>query len=123
MKNKKFLAISALFLCFILISTAISSELCDCFGSCITLYNRDLNQTTKNYIKKRDGYSAKKNIEIDHKIPLCLGGSNSLSNLQALTQAIHRKKTKNDMNLLNYVKSCNLTVLEAYEKAKKYKPN
>lgn len=123
MKNKKFSIILSLSLSFLLLSTAIPAELCDCFGSCITLYERDLNQTTKNYIKKRDGYSAKKKIEIDHKIPLCLGGSNSLSNLQALTQSVHRKKTKNDMNLLNYVKSCNFTVLEAYEKAKKYKPH
>lgn len=123
MKNKKFSIILSFSLCFLFLSTAMSAELCDCFGSCITLYGRDLNQTTKNYIKKRDGYSAKKNIEIDHKIPLCLGGSNSLSNLQALTKSVHRKKTKNDMNLLNYVKNCNLTVLEAYEKAKKYKPD
>ena len=95
--------------------------LCDCFGICISLDERDISQTTKYFVKKRAGYAGQTWIEVDHKIPLCLGGSNNVDNLQALTKAVHSRKTAYDMLLLNEVKTCQTTVQQAYEKAKNYK--
>jgi len=97
-------------------------ELCDCYGSCVTIQQRDVSIQIKRVIKKRDGYSPYDKVEIDHKIPLCLGGSNEIDNLWSLTKEQHALKTKNDLDLLYYVNTCLMTIQEAQEEAKKWKP-
>lgn len=101
-------------------SECFAGRLCDCFGSCIEIYERNVPQEVKHYVKKRDGYIGYKGIEVDHKIPLCLGGSNGINNLQALPKSVHKRKTKHDLYLLESVKNCDMSVLEAFERAKKY---
>ncbi len=37
------------------------------------------------------------NLEVDHIVPLCLGGPDCICNFQYLTIAQHKRKTKNDI--------------------------
>src|SRR5688572_8818869 len=37
--------------------------------------------------------------EIDHRTPLCIGGKDSVENLQWLTVEAHRQKTRSDVRL------------------------
>jgi 5-methylcytosine-specific restriction endonuclease McrA len=39
-------------------------------------------------------------LEVDHILPISLGGSNKLENLQTLCDVCHKKKTKQDVELL-----------------------
>jgi len=43
-------------------------------------------------------------IEIDHGLPLALGGADALPNMQALHAACHREKTKGDITTIAKVK-------------------
>ena len=46
-----------------------------------------------------------KNYQLDHKVPLALGGSNDLSNLQLLTVQQHALKTKNDIKTITQART------------------
>lgn len=93
---------------------AYSAELCDCYGNCAMLYPRDVSTETKMFIKQRDGYDIRSRVDIDHRIPLCIGGSNDPANLQSLTKDVHRLKTDHDLLLLYYIKNCYMTLPEAW---------
>jgi len=103
------------------IQTVNAGELCDCFGECVSVYPRDVDIKTKQFIKSKYGYPPYAKFDIDHKIPLCLGGSNNIDNLQPLSKMNHKKKTEHDLLLLYYVKSCLMTVNEARVEAANWK--
>lgn len=107
--------LTALAIIFTINITAFAKELCDYLDTCVTLYPRDVNSITKQEIKLRDKFPANIRAEIDHKIPLCLGGSNDPSNLQALTKEQHAQKTKNDLLNLYYVENGLMTLDEAQQ--------
>lgn len=96
-------------------------ELCDCFGDCVQIHSRDVSKETKCLVKVRFGYSPYAKLDIDHKIPLCLGGSNNIDNLQPLSRYLHEIKTKHDLQLLYNVYSCTMTLREAQEEALNWK--
>jgi len=96
-------------------------ELCDCFGECIAVYPREVTWETKRLIKSMYGYPSYARFEIDHKIPLCLGGTNNIDNLQPLSKSDHIKKTEHDMRLLYYVRSCFMTIKEAQAETSNWK--
>ncbi|MFH0703052.1 MAG: HNH endonuclease signature motif containing protein [bacterium] len=98
-----------------------AEELCDCYGICTIIYPRNVNLNTKKSIKIRDGYTPNAKVDIDHKIPLCLGGANSIDNLQALVKDKHEIKTQHDVLLLYYVKNCLMTIEEAQQEALKWR--
>lgn len=117
-----FLKIFLALILFFFISTEINArELCDCYGNCAFIYPRDVKTSVKKFIKIRDGYSAFDEVDIDHKLPLCIGGSNDNDNLQAISPEIHRIKTEHDMLLLYLVENCYMTILEAQTEALNYK--
>ncbi len=115
--RKSIAAVFFVFLtCFL---AADSKELCDCYGSCTIIQPRKLPASVKKFVKIKYGYSPYEKLEIDHKLPLSLGGTNSIENLQPLTYEEHKSKTKNDMMILYFVRSCFMTIEEAqneYEK-------
>lgn len=59
--------------------------------------------------------------QVDHAIPLSLGGTNEVRNLQILTNEEHAIKTKTDMYLLNQVQSGQMSLKDAQEKAKNWR--
>jgi hypothetical protein len=59
--------------------------------------------------------------QVDHAIPLSLGGTNEVRNLQILSNEEHAIKTKTDMYLLDQVQSGKMPLKEAQEKAKKWR--
>jgi hypothetical protein len=97
-----------------------AKELCDCYVSCTDTHPRKVNTKVKNLVKVRDGYDVKTQLDIDHKLPLCLGGTNDEDNLQAIPGDVHRLKTEHDMLLLYYVKNCLMTIDEAQNEALNY---
>ncbi|MDD3012958.1 MAG: HNH endonuclease signature motif containing protein [Candidatus Gastranaerophilales bacterium] len=103
------------------IQLVYAGELCDCFGECINIYQRDVKYETKRLVKNMFGYPPYARIDIDHKIPLCLGGTNNIDNLQPLSKVAHKKKTEHDLLLLYYVKSCLMTIKEAREETSNWK--
>lgn len=42
-------------------------------------------------------------FEVDHAVPLCMGGPDVISNLQWLTVEAHRRKTVDDIRLCRFV--------------------
>ena len=44
------------------------------------------------------------NLEVEHKIPVCLGGKDNLENLSILCKKCHKIKTKKDSLLINFFK-------------------
>lgn len=90
-----------------------AEELCDCYGKCIPVHPRNVSNQIKKMVKIRDHYSPKSRVDIDHILPLCLGGTNDINNLQALDRAEHALKTEHDMLMLFYVHNCFMTVDEA----------
>ena len=118
---KKIVNIILIFLVAFFISLDIhAKELCDCYGSCIDIYPRDVSSKIKKQIKDRDGYNYEDKVDIDHKLPLCLGGTNDKDNLQALTEEQHDKKTEHDMFLLYFIRNCFMTIDEAQYEAVNY---
>jgi 5-methylcytosine-specific restriction endonuclease McrA len=67
------------------------------------------------------GYLSYAQMEIDHKIPLCLGGSNNIENLQPLSKNDHKIKTDHDLMLFNYVRQCMMTIKEAQSEVNNWK--
>lgn len=59
--------------------------------------------------------------QVDHAIPLSLGGTNEVRNLQILSNEEHAIKTKTDMYLLDQVQSSQMSLKEAQEKAKNWR--
>jgi hypothetical protein len=100
---------------------ACAGELCDCFGECIPIYPRNVTSETKQLVKKMYGYPHYARVDIDHKIPLCLGGTNNINNLRPLSKIDHKKKTEHDLLLLYYVKSCLMTINEAQQETLNWK--
>jgi hypothetical protein len=96
-------------------------ELCDCYGTCVPIYARDVNYQTRRMIRLRDGYKPYSYVEVDHKLPLCLGGTNKPDNLWALTPKQHKIKTEHDLLLLYYVRNCYMTVEEAQSDVMNFK--
>lgn len=43
-------------------------------------------------------------LEVDHRVPLALGGAHCCRNFQLLTQAEHAEKTRNDLRLIAAVR-------------------
>jgi|GEM_PF-2743992 len=103
------------------IQTVFARELCDCFGDCVQINSRDVSKETKKLVKVRFGYLPYEKLEIDHKIPLCLGGSNSIDNLQPLSKSAHKLKTEHDLQILYSVYSCVMTIKEAQQEALNWK--
>lgn len=103
------------------IQPAYTKEICDCFGECIPVNSRDVSSQTKVLVKNKYGYPKYARMEIDHRIPLCLGGSNLVENLQPLSSADHKKKTEHDLMLLYYVKGCFMTIKEAQSEVDKWR--
>ena len=100
-----------------------AGELCDCYGSCTFIYPREVSTRIKREVKIRDGYDPYDKLEIDHKLPLCLGGTNNKDNLRALAKEQHKLKTEHDILLLYYVENCYMTVEEAQKEALGFKIN
>lgn len=103
------------------IQTAYTKEICDCFGECVTVYPRDVSTQTKVMVKNKYRYPKYARLEVDHRIPLCLGGSNFIDNLQPLYPNEHKKKTEHDLMLLYYVKECYMTIKEAQSEVDRWK--
>jgi len=101
------------FLYLSIFSYAYSKELCDCYASCIVIQPRNLTPAVKRLVKIKYGYNPDAKMEIDHKLPLSLGGNNSIDNLWPLTYEEHKLKTKNDMMMLFFVRNCFMTIEEA----------
>ena len=57
-------------------------------------------EAKRSFLKQHGLTKVPKGYEVDHRVPLCAGGSDSPSNMQLLTKAQHRAKTVGD------VKSC-----------------
>jgi 5-methylcytosine-specific restriction endonuclease McrA len=61
-----------------------------------------LSRKEKDRVLERGGWmcaicTAVDQLEIDHIIALCLGGTNQVSNLQVLCHECHREKTRTDL--------------------------
>ena len=52
--------------------------------------------TTRRFLKKRGLKKVPKGKQIDHKIPLSEGGSDSLRNLRLIKKKTHKQKTKQE---------------------------
>ncbi|OGH99036.1 MAG: hypothetical protein A2287_08570 [Candidatus Melainabacteria bacterium RIFOXYA12_FULL_32_12] len=118
---RKIVNILLAILLILLVSVDIQArDLCDCYGSCIIIQPRDVNYKLKKQVKIRDGYNYSDQVDIDHRLPLCLGGTNDMDNLQALTEEEHNKKTRNDMLLFYYIQNCFMTIDEAQTEAVNY---
>ena len=70
---------------------------------------------------ERDDYKCVKDnkptVDVDHIMPLCLGGENRLSNLQSLCKECHKIKTKEDISKntkLKHVKKIEKQRLKLY---------
>lgn len=107
---------------FFSLDGVIARELCDCFGSCVKVYPREVSSEVKRSVRVKNGYSARSRVEIDHRLPLSLGGTNDIYNLQPLLPEVHRKKTEHDMLMLRYVYECYMTIDEARKEAVMWKP-
>jgi hypothetical protein len=120
MKKLLLKSITVIFFVFLTgFSYADSKELCDCYGSCMLIQPRHLTASVKKLVKIKYGYPPSSKMEIDHMLPLSLGGSNNIDNLWPLTYEEHKLKTKNDMMILFFVRNCFMTIEEAqndYEK-------
>jgi len=67
-------------------------------------HDRDVDQSSKNYVKNRDGNkcvicSCTVKLEVDHRRALMNGGDNSVSNLFTLCDDCHKDKTRMDNSL------------------------
>lgn len=67
-------------------------------------HERDVSQSTKDYVKRRDGSkcvicSSTYKLEVDHIRALMNGGTNHTSNLATLCDDCHTKKTRLDKSL------------------------
>jgi len=62
----------------------------------------------RDIILQRDDFKCvkcnKQGLEIDHIIPVALGGTNEISNLQTLCSRCHREKTNKDVEKIAKVK-------------------
>jgi len=69
-----------------------------------TIYERDVSQSVKEFIKSRDGNQcvicgSTYKLEVDHKRALQNGGDNSIANLATLCDDCHTAKTRMDSSL------------------------
>ena len=52
--------------------------------------------TIQRFLKKKGLKKVPRGKQIDHKIPLCKGGSDSLRNLRLIKKKTHKQKTKRE---------------------------
>jgi 5-methylcytosine-specific restriction endonuclease McrA len=83
---------------------------------------RDVNQRMRRAVYRGHGiWYVEGNFEVDHKIPLCLGGTNDYENLQPLDKKEARAKARIDGHLCREVCRGNLTLEEARERIKDWR--
>lgn len=112
--------LSSFFIVLLFCQCCQARQLCDCFGSCVNIYLRDVSAHIKKEVRKLSDYPQNIRLDVDHKVPLCLGGSNKIENLQPLSKKDHELKTRNDLLLLYFVNNCLMTIQEAQEAAYKW---
>lgn len=86
---------------------------------------RDVSTKLKQRIKARHGIAPEDygNYEVDHFIPLGLGGDNSIDNLWPLPHHLAREKSQLEQQLHNQLQSGSITQAEAIRIIRRWRPS
>jgi 5-methylcytosine-specific restriction endonuclease McrA len=86
------------------------------YGEQIAHCRRHVSSSTKRRVAANYGISDRTGYEIDHIIPLAIGGDNSMDNLQPLLHATARQKARLEFQLFESLSAGAITQEEAVQR-------